>query len=831
VQAREALALAGNRMNVPTRLQPTAKLEEMEAQLALVERQIHQEAELAAAIADIDKAVAQGDPQAAYDIRRELLREYPALVHDAALATATRAISAAQQSAVRTTEESVAADSTPPASPVSATITLGERVTKESLPGMDNGVFVTVVAGSAYGIRLTDGQILWQRRLGMAADGLPTPITAVPATAEASADWFVVSPAANELCRLDASTGQLRWRLPLEGPVAGSPVLAGKSLVVATRAGRLHVIDPESGTSVRQIHLPQPVAVAPAVDAARGIIYQPADHSNLFVLELKSGRCLDVVHLGHAEGSITASPSPASGVLLAPINDRAKTASLRVYGVAESGAETSPSGEAGSGGRLQLLQEFRVRGQLHTSPVVAGRNVVAVTDLGAVYAFELSAADRDKPLISTLQRKETIADPLTSYCLLQEGRLFLADSQLTRFDVRTAEGRLAPRWVSSEDSAFLQAPLLRGDAIIHVRRREGQPGVIVAAVHSDDGRTLWQNRIATPPAASSILTNGGKQVTAVHSTGAVFRLEIDGLKSDAVHDEPAMTADFFGRPVDTVLGLDDGVLLLAAGAGDKHLALCSASDANGRCVQRALPEELACPPSLYAGAVLAPCVPGHLYLYDPQTGEMRAAPFQPALKPGTQLAWNTPAVTEGGRVAVSDGRGTLFSLAMESSPKPHWKAVAHVKLPEALSRPLASIGDLLFVVDQTPAVAAYEMPDLKARESLPLDQPCIWGPVGVGQHILLATAAGRLACYDGSAKRVWEVDLPDSPPAGVAAVDQERFLVSTAGGVLWWIGAADGQELGRIDVQRPLACAPVAIGRDVVVAGCDGSLYRVEAPE
>ncbi len=60
-QAHEALELASNRMIVPTRLQPTAKLEEIEAQLGLIQRQIRQGTELAAAVAAIENALVQGD--------------------------------------------------------------------------------------------------------------------------------------------------------------------------------------------------------------------------------------------------------------------------------------------------------------------------------------------------------------------------------------------------------------------------------------------------------------------------------------------------------------------------------------------------------------------------------------------------------------------------------------------------------------------------------------------------------------------------------------------------------------------------------------------------
>ncbi len=834
-QAREALELAGNRKIVPARLQPTAKLAEIEAQLALVDRQIHQGTALDAAVAAIEDAVARGDANAAYETRRELLRDYPMLAEDAKLTMATRAISAAQQVAVRVTEQAIAADSSPGPSSPWATATLAERMTKEPFPDAKEEVFVTVVAGSAYGFNVADGRLLWRRYVGEPSDGLRAPAVPVAAGTSPSSDWFVVAPAVQELWRLDARTGQPRWRLPVGEPVDLSPVLVGKQLILATRAGRLHVIDAESGASVRQIELPQPVAAAPAVDTSRGLIYQVADHSNLFVLELTSGRCLDVVHLGHAPGSIAASPVLAAGVLLVPLNDRARTATLRVYGAIEEKPGTTPpddsNGEPTRRNMLRQLQEFRVHGQFDVSPAVVDRNVVALTDLGAVHAYELSAADPEKPLIPTLERKATDAEPRTRYCLLHSSRLFLADNQLTRFDVRTAEGRLAPRWVSDEQSAFLQPPRPVGNALVHVRRRGGQPGVIVAAVHAEDGRTLWQNRIAVPPADRPIVETDGGHVVVVASTGAVFRMAADAIRNDAVQDEPAVPAEMFRVPISVVLDMGDGTLVLSGGAGDEQLVTCKPSEPGGNPVRRVLPGKLTCPPVLCQGGVLAPCLPGHVFLLDPRTNETLAAPFQPPLTPNTQIDWRMPAVGEGGQVAITDGGKHLFDLAIEPKPTPHWKAIATVELEQPIVSPLASAGNMVFAVDEASVVTAYELPELERREQWPLEGPYVWGPVRVGPYVLLATKAGELMCFGEDAKRHWQVSLAEAPPVGATALDAGRLMVATAGGTLLLINAADGRESGRIDLERPLGTAFVPIGGEVLGLGRDGTLYRVEVPQ
>lgn len=830
-QAREAVELAGNRMIVPTRLQPRAKLDEIEAQLALVQRQIRQEAELDAAVAAIQTALDQRDAPFAYKTRQELLRTYPALADDPKLMAVTRAISAAQKLAVRVTEDAVEPGGELPTSPVSATLTLAELITKEPIAGAEGEVFITVVAGAAYGFNATDGRLMWKRLLGDASDGLRAPTGVVSAP---GGDVFVLAPSREELWRLDAPTGHPRWRLPLGGPADVPPLLAKDRLVVATRGGRLHLIDAESGTSIRQIQLPQPVSVAPVVDAERGLIYQAADHSNLFVLELADGRCLDVVHLGHTQGSLAAPPVLATGVLLVPVNDRARTAVLRVYGTAGASQVAAPSGSeqapAAAPGPLRLLQEFRVRGQFDMPPLVAGRGIVAVTDLGMVLAFELSAGDPGKPLVPIMQRETADTEPLARYGLFEGAQLFLADNRLTKFDLRAAEGRLVPQWVSDEQSAFLELPRPIGNAVVHVRRRIGEPGIIVAAVHAEEGRTLWQNRIAVPPAGRPVVRPGEKQLVVTGSTGATFQVDIDAFRAETVLNEPLVGTGQFRQPANSVAELGDGALLLSSGPGSSEVALLNPSEPSSGHVWRVLPGKLTSLPVAFQGGVLLPCLPGHLFLLDPRTNTPLAQPFQPSLTPEGRLDWRLPAVGDGRQVAVTDGRETLFALAIQPDPKPHFVPIALVELAVPVVAPLAATGNMVLTVNEAQAVIAYELPDLDNRGEWTLDSRCEWGPARVGDYVLLATEAGQLLCFDAEAQLRWRVALPDAPLAGATVLD-DHLLLATAAGTLWRIDAGDGHEVGRVELRRPLATDPVPVGREVVVGGRTGSLYRVEVPQ
>ena len=60
---------------------------------------------------------------------------------------------------------------------------------------------------------------------------------------------------------------------------------AGKWLLLLTKDQRLLLIDLATGDSPRYFQLPQAVRLPPVVDAAHGLIFLAAEHSNLIVLD------------------------------------------------------------------------------------------------------------------------------------------------------------------------------------------------------------------------------------------------------------------------------------------------------------------------------------------------------------------------------------------------------------------------------------------------------------------------------------------------------------------------------------------------------------------
>ena len=87
-----------------------------------------------------------------------------------------------------------------------------------------------------------------------------------------------------DLRRNEATTGVIRWRLPIGEPFH-QPVLAEERVLITTAAGNLIEVDANSGASSRRLVMPQKLSVPVAFDRSTSgqRYYQLGEHSTLFV--------------------------------------------------------------------------------------------------------------------------------------------------------------------------------------------------------------------------------------------------------------------------------------------------------------------------------------------------------------------------------------------------------------------------------------------------------------------------------------------------------------------------------------------------------------------
>jgi len=834
-KAQEALALVNK--YVPASSRPVTKLTDIQALLGLTTREIARGEELKKAMAGMSEAVAKNETAAAYDIRSALLKQYPSLTENEELREAVLAVSQAELAAIATIEKSQPAESEEPAAAMLATVALARRSTESAPPGAEGHVIFVLAEGAAYGLNAASGEILWRRPAGFAESAQSPAFPPTAISENGGSDAVMVDAERNEVLRVEAATGRPRWRHAVGEPFDAHPVVADSRLLVATRSGRLVRIDLETGNSSDYIQLPQQLRVGPAIDFRRSAIYQVAEHSNLFVLSLDDGAPKQVVYLGHAPGSVTVAPVVINRYLVVADNDGVDHATLHVLSLEADEADQPP---------VRLLQSVRLKGHVDATPQVSGARMLVATDRGELYVFEISGTDLENPLAS---RAEGMAseergrtdqekpEGLVRFPLLQGGRVWIADNQLTCYDLQPSQGRLQPLGIKNEKSATLQPLVAIGETVFHVRRKMGLPGVLVSAVGPEavgpekDKPYWWETHLAAPLAVEPIVDAEAGQITAVTSIGAIFQLSADGLEAQAAQDQPTValkTAEIRG-PVTDVVRLKDRLLVMAAGSGATQLPVFDPQEGN-RFRWLFLPNPLAGRPIAFGDGLLAPSEVGQVFFLEPRSGDKLTEPFQPTLESGVRVQWSQPALVGENEILLAEGRTGLYRIGIKDQPKPHLAALAHVDLAEPLVSPIAVLGKVAYAVDAAESLCAFELPKLTPSPPKPLGARSVWGPQRLGEHVLLATDDDQLYCLDGDQKTVWQVPLPYGPLAGAPIEVDGHYLLAAESGVIWRAETATGNEVAKIETGYPLGTGPVKLGDGLLVGGHDGSLYMVRMP-
>lgn len=821
-RAKRALALTNK--YVPGSLRPHGKLAEVEATLGLTEHDIARGRELREAIAAMKQAASKGNTRDAYRIRRDLLKRYPRVVGDEGLEEALLEVSRAQRAAVKLVQEHRPPAAQSPQTPLSS-LALARRITSRQAPGVEGHVVLAAAAGAAYGLDASTGRVLWRRFLGFDGDSHGPGFPPTPVSAQPGADALLVAPSGNEVVRVAAAgptAGEPIWRHAVGEPFDAHPVIAEDRLMVATRAGRIVLIDLATGDSAGYIHLPQPLRVAPTVDTRRSLIFQVADHSNLFVLGLADGRCLQVFYIGHEADSITAPPVVVDGLLILVENDSLRDSVLRVVSVEE--------GEQGLG--LNRLQQIRLRGHVDSRPVVADRRMLVATDAGAVYVFEIDSSDAKMPLRTVAESTVGEQENLIRFCWMQGSQFWITDTQLIKYEILASHKRLVRKQSADEDSAFLQPLVAIGQTLFHVRRKLGMPGIVVSAVDMDELTHCWETYLGAPLATEPIVDGAGR-ITAVTSIGGLFEIDAAARGSDVL-DQPtaALQPDQLQQPVTDVVRLGDGVLALATGRGAKRIAVFLPGQQPEQLVRWMLPAPLESSPIGFRGGLLAPSQAGLVFLVDPRTGQSLSEPFQPRLESGMQLPWRRPAAAGQQAAVLTDGRSKVYHVTVQAAPKAHLAAVHEAEVSDPIVSPVAVAGQVAYAVDARGTVVAFQLPELARSNVAALSGACVWGPQRVGDHVMLSDAGGQLFCLDADGKPRWAQPavLSYGPLAGAPLALEDHYILAASSGAVWRIEADSGKEVGKIDAFRPLGTGPAPLDAHLVVGGHDGTLYEVEQP-
>ena len=824
-RTEETMKLVDNPAYIPAKekAEVLPQLNEVSDRLKAARRSIDQDKELVKALAAIKEKVSAADAVAAYKIRLDLIRAFPAVEADAGLAEATQAIGQMEQKQVKVERSSLAASTADPA-PMHASIILATRAGDSSLEGS----VVVLVQGSLFGLSAKDGRVNWRRPVGF-----ETLIHPVQLLREKNADVIAVDSRKHELLRLESATGKLVWKLavgqPFTAPVIGdeSPANGDEKIYVTTRDGKILVIDAKTGNSEQQAKLPQKPGVAPAVDAPRGKLYQPGLHSTLFVLRADDLQCTQTVYLGHKPGAIAVPPVAVLDHLLVVENPADDYAVVHMFAPQGAGKPLA-----------ELPEPLRLKGRVVVPMAVEGKRVVIVTDLGQVSVLQVDPSNKTRPIRQVGGSEAIEKSPGLSYYAVHQGMIFVGGNQLTGYEIQGSQEKLGRKWTVAADDAFIAPLQIAENAVIHVRRQRGSLATTVAAANPATGAPLWSVDLAAPLAAL-FPSAARKQSVAVTCPGRVFELPAEASPagySDAPAFVPLAGTEAMTLTDGIRLGKDKWACLGMQFSG--HYLTYDDAAASGRTKHfeaRVPGNDASAPAVAFREGAAVPFSSGQVKLLSVDTGGDLALPFQPPLQAGQRLNWKQAAVlsADGSVLAISDGANAIFRLSVKNEPQPHLESLGEVVVDNDVVGPLAVAGGTLYAVGHSPTIDvlySFQAPDLQAGPKTPLQGRSRFGPVQAGDVVFVADDKSLHCCQAAGLIR-WSIPLTHGIPSAPPIPHEQDFVIVTQSGSVYRVSQDKGQEKGLVEVGEPLT-APASLFHDrLLVAGPDGTIHLVPLPK
>ena len=247
--------------------------------------------------------------------------------------------------------------------------------------------------------------------------------------------------------------------------------------------------------------------------------------------------------------------------------------------------------------------------------------------------------------------------------------------------------------------------------------------------------------------------------------------------------------------------------------------------------RKTLAQAVAAQPAAFGEGLLVPAKIGQVLLIDPDTGRNLIEPFQPIVEVGLDVAWTEPAVFADKQALISDGADEAIPPGGCRLAAPHLEAAATVDLAVPLVSTMAVAGDFAYGVDTGNRLISFRLPDLAPAKDWPLDARAVWGPLRVGNHVLVATLSGQLSCVDGAGELAWQVPLGPGCVVGSPLESRGEIVAGSTTGTVYRIAPDSGKVLTEVALGQPLALGPVRWHDRLLFAGSDGTLHVVAEPE
>ncbi|MFG0255927.1 MAG: PQQ-binding-like beta-propeller repeat protein, partial [Rhodopirellula sp. JB053] len=765
-----------------------------------VKRDIDRNIRLDETEAAMKSALAAKNTKQAYDLRKSLLRDFPELAVDPRLTVLIEEASDIQQTLVTLSREKPEPTTAPIDEGSLRSIVLTTR-RGDPVPGLNDDIYYLRAGGSVLAFSAYDGRLLWRKFTGYGEDHTPIRL-------DDGRSVLLSDLTTNEVRNCRGSDGELQWRTKI-GERFVEPVAGRDSILISAYSGKLLSLDVDSGDTNWATDMPQTISTAAGIDDQLKRIYLPGDHSNLYVLDSRTGKSLESFYIGHEEGTIAVAPVSLLGHLFVIENAGADYANVHVLRMDQQG-----------GGLKVAQQPFRLTGNVIVPPVIQKRRMIVLTDRGQVAVYDIEPTAEGEQVSLIAEQVASYDKPTLTHMAVGRSQMWITGTRLGRYELQINTGRVVYDWGKEEGDSFIGQPLGLEDALIHARRLRGTSAIRVTCAEPKTGNELWRTDVGTP---ISMLERNEAGIHAVTSQGALFQLDCESLTSGSTQgpiENPG--ADSISMKFTDPIRVDDvrRILLNESQAGEAMLYDPTRRKEKLRKITYRLTGPKPTGVGIFSGGgLLLPLDSGRVVLMNWETGAPKGAPFQPASDPTKKVSWSTPVrlSSDPDQILIADTRKKLYRLRVGDQIR----ELSSVDLPAPFLGKTIGV-DGVFVGGVTGPAAdflvGHEEEGLEETFKKLLDGRIEWGPsmattVGGEQLALLMTNDSVLRGFRSDGTQVFQTAMPmKGLPINDVVSIQGRWILTGVDGWLVAIEPSTGDVVGTIELGQPLSASPLPLG-------------------
>lgn len=787
-----------------------------------VQRDIVRNIRLDETEAAMKQSLADRDTKKAYDLRKLLLRDFPELGVDPRLTVLVSEASNIQQTLVAPSKDQPEPITAPMEEGSLKSIVLTNRVeVKPPIPGLQDQIFYLRAGGSVLAFSVYDGQLLWRKFTGYGEDHTPIRL-------DDGRSVLLSDLNENEVQSYRGKDGQLQWRLKIGEPFV-EPVAGKDSILISVESGRLVSLDSETGDTNWVTQLPQTISAPAGIDDKLNRIYLPGDHSNLYVLDSKTGKSVESFYTAHEEGTIAVAPVALLGHLFVIENAGADYANLHVLRM-----------DAEGGGLKVAQQPFRLTGNVLVPPVIQQRRMIVLTDRGQVAVFDIEPTAEGEQVSKIAEQVASYEKPTLTHMAVGRSQMWITGTRIGRYELQINTGRVVFDWGKEEGDTFIGQPLALEEMLIHARILRGTSAIRVTGAVPKTGEQIWRTDVGTP---ISMLVKAEKGFHAITSQGALFELDLDSFKSGSTQgpiENPG--ANSISMNFTDPIAIDESRYVLLNKSQPNESMVYDPT--RRREILRKVTYHLTDPKpvglGIYSGGgMLLPLDKGRVVLMNWETGAPKGAPFQPASNPSpdNKVSWSQPVrlSTDADQILLTDSRKKLYRVRVGEQIR----ELSSIDLKSPFLEKTIGVGTVFVGGVSGPAadfLVGYEEEGLTAKFEKLLDGRIQWGPslatTDDGKELaLLITNDSVLRAFSADGEQVFQTPMPVQglPVRDVVSISG-KWILTGIDGWLVAIEPATGKVLGTIELGQPLSASPLPAGNQLFVPGAEGVVYITNIP-